>query len=122
MAYCVWFTVDATFEFPLAPIPFVPGHWTDVPNPTVLSQVALTLARYLVNTLVVPEPSDRWIVVMAWFGKVVPELRATIAGSFQLVMVPRNMLAITCPERWSTPDIPGRLYAKVTAPIVSGIW
>ena len=65
------------------------GHWTELPLPTVVFQVELTLTKYLVNQLVVPELSDRWTVVIAWFGRVKLGLIAVIAGSFQLVMVPR---------------------------------
>ena len=87
MAYVVWLTVDATLAFPLAPMP--PGHWTELPLPIALFQSGLTRAKYLVNQLVVPELSDLWAVVIAWFGKVKVGLMAVIAGSFQFVIVPK---------------------------------
>ena len=89
----------ATAAFPLDPNELLPGHWTAVPNPTWLLHVELTLQRYRVNMFVVPELSERCTVVIAWFGSVVPGLRVVIAGSFQLVMVPRKMLATTVPVR-----------------------
>jgi len=109
MAYWVWLIVLATAAFPLAPSELLPGHWTAVPNPTWVFQVELMLQRYRVNMLVVPEPSERWTVVMAWFGRVVLGFRAVIAGSFQFVMVPRKMLAMTVPVRWRPDGMPGRL-------------
>jgi len=101
--------VLATAALPLAPRELVPGHWTAVPNPTWVFQVELTLQRYRVNMLVVPEPSDLWTVVMAWFGRVVLGLSAVIAGSFQLVMVPRKMLETTVPVKCKPVGTPGRL-------------
>ena len=45
------------------------------------------------NALVVPDPSERWTIVIAVAGSVTPGLRAAIFGSFQVVMVPRYIPA-----------------------------
>ncbi len=43
------------------------------------------------------------------------------AGSFQLVMVPRKISATTGPDRRKVVVAPGKLYASVMAPMVSGM-
>ena len=71
---------------------------------------------------VVPLPSARCTTEIAAFGRVTPGFREVMFASFQFVMVPRKMSPRTWPVRFNPDGIPGRLYAAVTAPIVSGIW
>lgn len=120
MAYCVVLTVSATFAFPLAPI-VVPGHWTVVPLPTVLFHVELTALKYLVNQLVVPELSDLRTLTIAWFGRFTLGFKDVMAWSFQFVMAPKYMLAMTAPVKCRPVETPGRLCVIVIAPIVSGM-
>src|SRR5579875_2878294 len=69
----------------------------------------------------VPLPSDLCTTVIACFGRLIPGLREAIAGSSQLVMLPRKILASTSPVNFRPFFIPGRLYAGTTALIDSGI-
>ena len=43
---------------------------------------------------VVPDSSERWIVVIAVLGSFTPEFCWAMAGSFHLVMLPLKMSAI----------------------------
>ena len=56
----------ATPALPLPPRP-LPGHWTDWAPPAF--QSGLKEVRALVKISVVPEPSERWTVVMAASGR-----------------------------------------------------
>src|SRR6476661_3841399 len=62
--------------------------------------------RYLVKFSVVPESSARCTAWTPVAGRVTPGLTAAIAGSFQVVMVPAKMPAITSGVRVSesTPE------------------
>ena len=62
------------------------------------------------------------LLLIAWSGRVMSGFRFWIAASFHFVIVPWKMSAMTCPVSFSPEDTPGRLYAIVTAPIVSGMW
>ena len=120
MVYALPSTIPATPELPLEANPAT-GHDTDLPCPTLVLHVVLTALRYPVKTKVVPELSERWTGIMSLSGRVVVGLRAWIAASFHFVIVPRYMFAMTSPVKCRPVGIPGRLYAMVTAPIVSGI-
>ena len=58
---------------------------------------------------------------MSWFGRVKSGFSDVIAESSQLVMVPRKISATTSPVSLRPVSIPGRLYATVIAPMVSGM-
>ena len=70
--------------------------------------------------LVVPEESERCTTWMARSGRVAPELRAAILGSFHFLMVPRKMPARVSESSLSeaTPDT---LYAATMAPNTVGM-
>ena len=59
--------------------------------------------------LVVPDESERWTTVIAVLGRLMPGLRALIAGSFQVLILPRKMLASVGPSSFSPLLTPGRL-------------
>src|SRR5438067_11124017 len=69
------------------------GQATVSPAPS-FHVVGAALVRYLVNALVVPEPSARWATTIAVDGSVTPGLSALIAGSFQVLMSRWKILAI----------------------------
>src|SRR4051794_15991090 len=87
------------------------GQATVSPLPRVQS-VPPTATRYLVKLLVVPEPSERCTTTIGVAGRVLPALSATIAASFQVVILPPKILArVTGLSLRST--IPARLYDTV---------
>src|SRR6516162_2156871 len=75
--------------------------------------------RKLEKFAVVPDESERTASLIGVLGRLTPELIALIAGSFQVVILPEKMLAITGPSsfRLLTPD---RLYESVMGPITTG--
>src|SRR4051794_35922651 len=87
------------------------GHATVSPEPS-FHVVGAALVRYLVNALVVPEPSARWATTMAVDGRVVPGLSALIAGSFQVLMSRWKILAMVSALSDSLVT-PPRLYDSV---------
>src|SRR4051812_6553968 len=86
-----------------APVP--PGAFHALAWSKVQSAVAVLL-RYLVKLSVVPDSSERCTAWIAVDGSLAPELRAAIAGSFHLVILPEKILAMveasSC--RLSTPS------------------
>src|ERR1700677_4134688 len=66
--------------------------------------------RYWEKLAVVPEPSERTARVIEALGRLAPGLRALIAGSFQVLMVPWKMPASVVASSFR-PVTPGRLYA-----------
>src|SRR5271169_39582 len=91
MAPGVCDTVAVTPSDPFAPCP--EGHVGVLLLPRV-HVVGDVLDMYRVNAAVVPELSDRWTVAIPMLGSVTPELRAAIAGSFHLVILPAKIPAI----------------------------
>src|SRR5450631_3592585 len=69
------------------PVHFLPG--------AAVQSVGAAAARYLVKFSVVPDSSERKKTLMAVAGRVTPGLMAAIAGSFQVVMTPLKILAVT---------------------------
>ena len=59
--------------------------------------------------LVVPDESERWTTVIAVLGRLMPGFSALIAGSFQVLILPRKMLAIVGPSSLSPLLTPDRL-------------
>src|SRR5436190_23571031 len=86
----------ATPELPLPPVPV--GHFTVLPVPTADLNVGLSAARYLVKPSVVPEESERWAIVIVVLGRFMPGFSDLIAGSFQVLILPRKMSAIVGPS------------------------
>src|SRR6516164_3687160 len=77
------------------------------------------MTRKLEKFAVVPDESERTASLIGWLGRLVPELIAVIAGSFQVVILPSKMSAMTVGSsfRSLTPD---RLYESVIGPITTG--
>ena len=67
----------------------------------------------------VPEESERTAMVIGVLGRLTPGLSALIAESFQVVILPWKMPAMTGADsfRLLTPD---RLYETVIGPITTG--
>ena len=70
---------------------------------------ALDLDRKVVNTLVVPDSSERWTTVIAVLGSLRPRLSARILRSFQRLILPRKMSATVAPSRCSAAATPATL-------------
>ena len=117
--YSFEFTTPATPSLPAAPRPV--GHSTALPAPTSFSQSALTSASQLVKMNDVPEPSERCTTTIALSGSSTSGFNVVIAGSFHLVILPRNISATISPVSLSPVSTPGILYGTTTAPIVIGI-
>jgi hypothetical protein len=64
----------------------------------------------VVKPFVVPEESERWTIVIAVLGRLIPGFSALIAGSFQVLILPRKMLASVGPSSFRPLLTPGRLY------------
>src|SRR5215469_10284293 len=92
MAPLVCLMIDATPPF-CAPSRAVDGNLMVVPLPSF--QLGAAVFRYRLKFAVVPEESERTAGVIAVEGSVTPGLSALIAGSFQVLMVPWKMPAIT---------------------------
>src|SRR5215472_19162141 len=76
---------------PGLPLPATPtGKLTALPAPGPFFHSGLIALRCEVNTKVVPLPSERLTTVILVSGSVTPGLTLVIAGSFQLVILPRN--------------------------------
>src|SRR5438477_12337416 len=69
----------ATPSFPSPPVPT--GHWTALSAPTCDSQAELSFESQDVNTLVVPDSSERWTICIGVDGRLTPRLSAAMAGS-----------------------------------------
>src|SRR4051812_28363421 len=100
-------TSPATPGLPCPPRP--PGQLTAVEAPILSFHSALTLERKSTNVNVVPEPSERWTVVIWLPGRVTPGFSAATAGSFQDLIFSRKMSASTGPVKRSGALTPGRL-------------
>ncbi len=74
------------------------------------------------NPSVVPEESERWMIVIEVLGRFWPGLSALIAGSFHLVILPLKMSAMIGPVSFRPLLTPGRLYDTVIAPAATGNW
>src|SRR6202451_3081049 len=75
--------------------------------------------RYWEKFAVVPEESERTARVIVVLGRLALGLRALIAGSFQVLMVPWKMPASVVASSFR-PVTPGRLYAIAIGPICTG--
>src|SRR5665811_1699376 len=89
-----------TPSLPLAPCPtghstVLPADLVGSPCPIAVTQSGLAFVRYVVKMLVVPEPSERWTTLTAVDGRVTPGFAAAIAGSFQVVIDPSKIPAMT---------------------------
>src|SRR5256885_1501720 len=101
------FSSPATPALPLPPRPT--GHATDLPLPTRDFHSGLILERYSVKMYVVPEPSDRCATEMRPPGRRIPGFSFASWGSFQVLILPRKMSAMTGPVRCSPVLTPGTL-------------
>ena len=68
-----------------------------------------------------PEPSERWAIVIAVLGSETPGLSFAIAGSFQVLICPKKIFASVGPSMCSRFLTPGRLYMIDVAPSAHGI-
>src|SRR5487761_122908 len=93
MAPGVDLTIDATPAF-WAPACAVDGHLMVLALPS-FQTLGAAFVRYSEKFCVVPEESERTAVVIAVDGRVTPGFSALIAGSFQVLMLPWKMLAMT---------------------------
>src|SRR5689334_9315788 len=87
------------------PSPTLPGHTLDG---SLFQASGAEPTRYFCRFSVVPDSSERKKTEIAVFGSVTPGLIAAIAGSFQVLISPRNTLAATSGVRISL-STPGRL-------------
>src|SRR5689334_10867322 len=86
----------ATPSLPSPPVPT--GHWTALSAPTCDDHVELSFDSQDVNTLVVPDSSERWTTCIGVDGSVTPGFKAAIAESFHDVIWPRKMFAAVAPS------------------------
>src|SRR5437899_1636965 len=116
MAPWVCFTAAVTPSEPLAPVPV--GHGTSLAAPKV-QICGATAVRYDVNTLVVPEPSERCTTWMPALGSDTPGLSALTSASSHFLTFPAKMPATVAGEsfRSVTPD---RLYSTAMPPAIQG--
>src|SRR5579883_3000829 len=96
-----------TPSLPLPPIPT--GQLTELPLPTFDCHSELTADRYVVKIFVVPLLSARCATMTGSLGICAPGLSLVMAGSCQLLIVPRKMAASACGESFSGSFRPGRL-------------
>src|SRR6266496_3208001 len=95
----------ATPSLPSPPVPT--GHWTALSAPTCDSHSGLSLDSHEVNTLVVPDSSDRCTTWIGSAGRDTLEFCWAMAGSFQVLILPRKMSATVLPSSFkplSRPD------------------
>src|SRR5881397_3461705 len=98
-------TAPVTPSEPLALWP--PGQVSVSLTPSFQSALAFA-SRYPAKIFVVPDLSLRCTGTIVVLGRVTPLLRALIAGSSHLVMVPEKILAVVAASRVSL-STPGRL-------------
>src|SRR5215831_11284199 len=117
MAPGVDLTICATPPLPL-PARAVLGHLMVELVPSVHALPAAS-TRKLEKFAVVPEESERTAMVIGVLGRLTPELSALSAGSFQVLILPSKMpaMSVAVSFRLLTPD---RLYDIVIGPITSG--
>src|SRR5437588_11383774 len=116
MAPVVCLTAAVTPSEPLAPVPA--GQGTSLAAPAVQIEGA-TAARYDVNTLVVPDPSERCTTWMPVEGSDAPELSALMARSSHLVIFPAKIPARVAPESLRL-EAWRRLYSTAIPPAIHG--
>ena len=88
------------------------------PEPSVQALPAAA-TRYLEKFAVVPEESERTAMVIVVLGRLTPELSASIAGSFQVLIWPWKIFAMVGASSLS-PETPDRLYAMLMGPTITG--
>src|SRR4051795_11268905 len=86
----------ATPSLPFAPVPV--GHLTDLSTPGPFFHAGESSARNAVKFFVVPDSSLRWQTVMLPLGSETPLFSLAIAGSFQVLTLPRKMSATVAPS------------------------
>src|SRR3954452_408792 len=89
-------TQAPTPSLPLAPVPV--GHLTVLSTPGPFFHSGLYAARNVVNSLVVPDSSERWQTVMLSPGRSTPAFCPLIDGSSHFLTFPRKMLATVAPS------------------------
>src|SRR5919106_1546613 len=100
-----WPMAAATPSLPLPPMPV--AQLTSLPAPTLDLNWGFAPARNWVRLAVVPEESDRWTTVTFVEGRFTPGFSLVRAGSFQLLILPRNRSPAVLPSSlsgWSTPS------------------
>src|SRR5256885_1864725 len=117
MAPGVDLTICATPPLP-SPARALDGHLMVESLP---SDQALPAASWMnrVKFCVVPEESERTARVIGVLGRLAPELSALMAGSFQVLILPWKMPAMTFGSSFR-PLTPGRLYDIVIGPMMTG--
>src|ERR1700761_4586208 len=117
MAPGVLLTIESTPPLPVPPR-LVEGQLMVELLPSFHTPGA-DLTRNSEKFWVVPEESERRAMVIAVLGRLAPEFRALMAGSFQVLIVPSKILAIVGPSslRFFTPD---RLYEIAIGPMTTG--
>src|SRR3954447_6182367 len=98
------------------PSPTVPAHFL---AGSVCQAEGAAPARYFSKFSVVPDSSERKNTLMAVLGSLTPELTLAIAGSFQVLILPRKMFATTSGVSTSL-STPGTLYATAIGPAAIG--
>src|SRR3954469_5804124 len=86
-------TLLATLAEPTSPEPVLPGHGLSGVKGKSVGSFA---ARYFSKFLLVPEASERKKTEIFVDGRFALELMALMAGSFQVVILPRKICASTC--------------------------
>ena len=97
----------------------VVGHVGPVPAPILDLNSGLTVDRYVVTIYVVPEPSERWTIVIGVEGRLTPGLSALISALFQAESLPWKMSARVWALRCRFVR-PGRLKMTATEPRAVG--
>src|SRR5581483_9912066 len=120
MAPSDWEMQAATPSLPFPPLPT--GHCTALSAPTLDCHSGLSCDSQLVNTKVVPDSSARWHTWIGLSGRVTLGFSDVIAGSFQLLTLPRKMSATVDPSNLSGSLTSLRLYATATPPSTVGNW
>ena len=90
--------------------------------PTRRRQSGEVFDRKSLQIIDVPELSARYTGVISIGGSATPAFSRAMAGSFQLVILPRKMSASTGPLNFSSLETPGMLYTGATAPTTVGRW
>src|SRR3954470_21175195 len=94
------------------PSPTVPAHFL---AGAAFHADGAAPARYFSKFSVVPDSSDRKNTLMAVLGRFAPEFSLAIAGSFQVLILPTKMLAMTSGVRTSL-STPGAVEATALRP------
>src|SRR6185295_14235385 len=98
---------------PVTPsLPFAPspdGQLTLVPLPGPLFHSGLTVLNQSTKILVVPLPSERCTLVIAFAGSFTSGFSLAIAGSSHCLIFPRKIPAAASGVIFSPPETPSRL-------------